>query len=316
MKKFHLIVLILLISISISPALCWSNGGYSTDPSSPVYGTHDWIAEKALNLLPYHESSFIHDNLSSYLLGTEYPDNPSFIGDTTKHHIYFDLTGDLTDDSSAVRAQTEYDIAVNFYLNNDISSTSLHLGMVTHYISDMAVFGHVMGTLTPWGTEEHHSDYETYINNNLHLFEPYITPLGLTNITAYDASITLAYDTTFGKDNQFNCTWMDTNYDFNNTQFINRCGSSLNLAVNKVASVLHTFYIQNSNSPSPSPTSTPTPVPTNTPSPTVPITSLPTPIPEPEGLNYGKLIPLLILGTIILFAFIIIATQSTEYTNI
>lgn len=27
----------------------WSNGGYSTDPSNPKYGTHDWIAERALD---------------------------------------------------------------------------------------------------------------------------------------------------------------------------------------------------------------------------------------------------------------------------
>ena len=38
-----------------------------------------------------------------------------------------------------------------------------HLGMVAHYVGDMAVFGHVMGASTPWGSETHHSDYEDYV---------------------------------------------------------------------------------------------------------------------------------------------------------
>jgi hypothetical protein len=35
---------------------------------------------------------------------------------------------------------------------------------------------------------------------------------------------------------------MDTHYDWSNIQFSNRAGESLNLAVNAVADVLHTFY--------------------------------------------------------------------------
>ncbi|MEM2355725.1 MAG: hypothetical protein QXO00_05340, partial [Candidatus Bathyarchaeia archaeon] len=66
----------------------WGNGGYSTTPDNPKYGTHDWIAEHALDWLPEAEKQFILENLAIYLYGTELPDNknaPDGIGDTAKH---------------------------------------------------------------------------------------------------------------------------------------------------------------------------------------------------------------------------------------
>jgi len=35
----------------------WSNGGYSAAPANPDYGTHDWIAEHALDWLPLAEKA-------------------------------------------------------------------------------------------------------------------------------------------------------------------------------------------------------------------------------------------------------------------
>jgi hypothetical protein len=37
---------------------------------------------------------------------------------------------------------------------------------------------------------------------------------------------------------------MNQNYDWDNATFKNRCGESLNLTVNLVADVLHTFYVR------------------------------------------------------------------------
>jgi hypothetical protein len=37
---------------------------------------------------------------------------------------------------------------------------------------------------------------------------------------------------------------MDENYNWSNPSFENRCGESLNLAVNLIADVLHTFYVK------------------------------------------------------------------------
>jgi hypothetical protein len=51
------------MSVFVMNGLAWSNGGYSADPSNPDYGTHDWIAQHALDWLPVEEKQYILDNL-------------------------------------------------------------------------------------------------------------------------------------------------------------------------------------------------------------------------------------------------------------
>jgi hypothetical protein len=153
----RLILLAIDVALVFSLVFCvqgWSNGGWSTDPSNPKYGTHDWIAQHALDWLPTGEKQFIINNLNIYLYGTELPDNPyapDGIGDTSKHHVYYYADGSLQDDSSAARAQQEYDDALNYARSGDWVNASKTLGIMTHYISDVGVFGHVMGTYTDWG---------------------------------------------------------------------------------------------------------------------------------------------------------------------
>ena len=229
----------------------WSNGGYSDDPSNPDYGTHDWIAEHALDWLPSGQKQFILNNLAWYFYGTELPDNGQAsdgIGDTGKHHVYYFANGSLQEDDAAVRAQMEYENAVNLFRTGDVVGAAKRLGVMTHYISDVAVFGHVMGSKTFWGSEHHHSDYEEYVNEKTNSpadeFNAFLAFDGsLTNTSAYDAALTLAYDTTFDVDGDLTCVWMDQNYNWDNPTFKNRCGQSLNLAVNLIADVLHTFYV-------------------------------------------------------------------------
>jgi hypothetical protein len=82
----------------------WSNGGYSADPANPDYGTHDWIAEHALDWLPLEEKQWLLDNKVSYLYGTELPDNSQAsdgVGDTTKHHVYYFANGSVQDDAGS-----------------------------------------------------------------------------------------------------------------------------------------------------------------------------------------------------------------------
>ncbi len=251
-RIIFLVVALLLVSFIAFPVYSWSNGGYSADPSNPDYGTHDWIAQHALDWLPPEEKQFILDNLASYLYGTELPDNGAAsdgIGDTVKHHVYFFSNGSLQDDASAVRAQQEYDVAVAFFESGDLVNATKRLGVMSHYICDVAVFGHVMGSATDWGNEVHHSDYENYANertnNYTDEFDTFLVFDGaLSNISAYNATLTLAYDTTFDAGGNLTCVWMDQNYDWNNATFRNRCGESLNLAVNLIADVLHMFYVE------------------------------------------------------------------------
>ena len=255
MKKILLAAFLLLTFAMLLPhsSYAWSNGGFSSDPSNPKYGTHDWIAQHALDWLPSEEKQFILGNLNLYLYGTELPDNgkvPDGIGDTTEHHFYFNSAKAVVDDVGAVRASQVYIQVLNFLKSGDFANGVKYAGAMTHYIADLAVFGHVMGAGTPWGSEHHHSDYEDYVNERMSTheseFNSYLIFDGkLETLSANDAAKNLAYDTTFDSSgNGLTCIWMDQNYDWNNPTFKNRCGESLNMAVNYLADVLHTLWLE------------------------------------------------------------------------
>ncbi len=247
--------------LSVPGASAWSNGGFSTSPNSPAYGTHDWIAQHALDWLPQSEKGYILSNLNLYLYATELPDNGGAadgIGDTTHHHIYYHANGALQDDASASRARVFYLQAIAALHSGNTSGAAKSAGIMTHYIDDVAVFGHVMGAATDWGSEQHHSDYENYIEGRTNSYNDEFNTFlafdgSLSSVTAYDGALALANDTTFDLSGSGQtAVWMDTHYDWSNTAFRDRAGESLNLAVNTVADVLHTVY----EAASPNPTTT------------------------------------------------------------
>jgi len=251
---FILLCLTLCSTASVSHVAAWGNGGYSQypPPFTPKYGTHDWIAEHALDWLPDEEKQFIADHLLDYLYGTELPDNKTIhdgIGDTAKHIVYYSSTGNLMKNSSADRAFDLYTLALNNLTSGDFATGAENAGAMSHYIADLAAFGHVMGSMTDWGKERHHSDYEDYVgrrtSNYDSEFDSYLIFDGeLAVISAYDAALKVAYDTTFDIDGDLTCVWMDQNYDWRNPVFKSRCGESLNLAVNIIADVLHTLWLE------------------------------------------------------------------------
>jgi len=305
MKKKISIIAILLLGLLIASCVGsvqgWSNGDYSADPSYPDYGTHDWIAQHALDWLPTQEKQYIIDNLAAYRYGTELSDNnnasvPGHIGDTTKHHVYFWANGSLQDDVAADRATEEYQTALNLLNAGNFSGAALTAGIMSHYIADLAVFAHVMGVNTDWGAEtgNNHPNYESYVETRTNAYsDTYNSYLlfdgDLSTISAYDAAKTLAFDTTFDGGGTYNCVWMNNNYDTSNpnSPYWIRAGESLNLAVNAVADTLHTLFISSNIQPSPTPTPTPSPSPTPTdspspsPSPSPTPTDTPTPTPSP-----------------------------------
>jgi hypothetical protein len=302
-----------IIFVALAPALCWSNGGFSANPADPDYGTHDWIAQHALDYLPSQEKQYITDNLAVYLLGTELPDNSNKsiggIGDTTNHHVYYNSAGKLVDNTAAVRANDTFNKALAYINNKDYASAAKTAGEMAHYIADIAVFAHDMGKSTDWGDEHHHSDYEDYVDTRTNTysdtFNKYLSyDDSLSTTTAYNATAVLAYDTTFGGNSHMGCVWMDTNYNWSNQVFSDRCGESLNLAVNAVADVLHTLYIESSPSPTATPTQNPTPtVPPAIASPTInnPTTATPQPTATPATPEF-PVTALLVTALIVLTA--------------
>lgn len=245
-----IMILTSMVTVSISPTWAWSNGSYSNNPAHPNYGTHDWIAQHALDWLPTEEKQYISDNLQGYLYGTELPDNGQAsdgIGDIYTHHFYYRADERIFDSLAAYRATREYNNTLNLLRNNDYANAAKNAGIMSHYISDLAVFGHVMDAGTDWGKANHLNDYETYANdqtsNYTSQFDSYLSFDGkLETVSAFSAAANLAYDTTFDIDGNLTCRWMDQNYNWSDPTFRNRAGESLNLAANYLADVLHTLY--------------------------------------------------------------------------
>lgn len=233
----------------------WSNGGFTDSGNTPWFSTHDWIALHAAEWLPAEERWWIERNVDYFLLGTELPDNsghPWGIGDTSLHHVYYSSVRVLTDASAANRANAESLLALSFLNAGNYSFAALQAGIMSHYIVDVAVFGHVMGADTDWGPENHHSDYEsaTETRTNEYPTDDFTAYLNydnaLSTLDAYNATTEIAYDTTFGGSNNLTCNWMDANYNWSDPVFRNRAGESINLATNILTDTLHTLYL-NSN---------------------------------------------------------------------
>ena len=239
-----------LLTLSSPVASAWSNGGYSSDQSNPDYGTHDWIAEMALNLQTRDVTFLKTTYHSEFLLGTEAPDNSAFIGDSTKHHVYFYSSHQVQDDICAVKASSIYDIALGYILSGDYHSAAFDIGVMAHYISDPGVFGHTMGAYTDWGEEVHHQDYETKVESVITtLSQP--TGLSLGDSDAYGATLDLGENVTFGTGSIKSNIWMDSNYNWADGIFYASALASLYKSVEAVAAVVNHLMIEASTAPPP-----------------------------------------------------------------
>lgn len=249
-----MLLLVLLFAIGIQPqTVAWSNGGYSSDPDNPDYGTHDWIADKAL-AIQTKDASFLKTTYHArFLLGTEAPDNTAYIGDSTNHHVYYYSSGDLQDGKSAIRASQMYQIALGYLASEDLDNAAYYIGAMTHYLADVGVFGHTMGSGTDWGAEDHHPDYENAIQSMTgSLDSP--TGMSLGDSDAYAATIDLAYKITFGGGVIMPNIWMDTNYSWADSTFVTSAMASLNSSVAAVAAVVNHLLVEASSaSTSPEP---------------------------------------------------------------
>ncbi|MCX8153067.1 MAG: hypothetical protein N3E52_01375 [Candidatus Bathyarchaeota archaeon] len=142
----------------------------------------------------------------------------------------------MQDAASAVKAQEGYAKAVSAFNAKNFAEAAKCLSMATHYIADMAVYGHVMGAGTDWGAESdaNHSNYESYVqtrtNNYVDDFTSFLIFDGnLYVLSAYDVALALAYDTTFDVDGDLTCVWIDAHYNWCYAAFRKRAGESLNL---------------------------------------------------------------------------------------
>ena len=257
-SRLGLTILLSLLVLALPSAAAWSNGGYSADPDNPDYGTHDWIADMALNIQTKNVTFLKTTYHAKLLLGTEAPDNPEYIGDSTNHHVYFSSDHLIEDDVCADRAESLYQIALGNLKSGNYEVAAYDIGAMVHYIADLGVFGHTMGAYTDWGTETHHSDYEAEFEDRLSSLSP-PTGISLGDSDAYDATLDLAEDITFGVGAIKANTWMDINYDWSDAAFYASAMASLNRSVAAVASAInHLIAEAESSFPPPDPEPPPT----------------------------------------------------------
>lgn len=265
---------VLLIAFFSLPLRAWNNGPQGdalTDESHPScdivpYGTHDWIADRARALLPSEERAWLDKHLKLFLLGTEAPDSnkiPQACGapesgykDSARHNVYWNA--DYTEfcagaDDAAALAQKRFEQALEVLKVGQEAQAAYYAGAMAHYIADVAQFGHVSDN-TACGNEnfdeKHHSDYEDFVEKQIDQFEsplfgPYIVyDGGFISLNAYEAVVAVSKITAQGGGKTKPAGWMDQSYNPQDPEFMNSVGDSLNRAVNALADVLHTLYVQ------------------------------------------------------------------------
>ncbi len=243
-------VMIIAAVLAAPQAFAWGNGGYSSNPEYPDYGTHDWIADKALAFQTADVTFLLTTYHADYLLGTEAPDNDAYIGDSYNHHVYYRASGELQTDVGSARAREMYQSALASLKSSDFEHAAYYAGAMAHYISDVGAYGHTMGASTDWGPSPHHEDYEDHVHTMLgSLAAPQATAIPWND--AYNATLSLARTTTFGSGTIKTNSWMETNYDWANPVFRSSCIESLNESVRAVASALGLLLSQAGGYPVP-----------------------------------------------------------------
>jgi len=246
-RKIILIAIAMIaLCVSVIPrAQAWGNGGYSADPLNPDYGTHDWIAEMALTIQTKDVTFLTTTYHAKFLLGTEAPDNPAYIGDSTNHHFYFYANGEVQDDKSAVRASQMYQVALGYLVVGDLENAAYYIGAMTHYIADVGVFAHTMGSGTDWGSETHHLDYEQEVEARYSSWG--IGGLMLGDEDTYNATRALAWTVTFGGGHYgqvLGNTYMDDHYDWTWASFEVSAMFSVSQTIETVAEVINHLLVE------------------------------------------------------------------------
>ncbi len=207
----------------MNSSLAWKNGSYAYTSTeydyATDYGTHDWIADAALDALSAAATSswsWLKDRVTIYLLGTEAPDNSGIsitldgtavtgFGDTTWHHIYYNEDGTISnnEDDAALRAKACGDLADSYLEANKLDLAAFYLGAMAHYIGDLAMFSHCAPNNVPphnLDFDTYHSTIEGYVltrsdkNNDKEEFFK-ISSFTPANVTPYNAAKNLGWDT-------------------------------------------------------------------------------------------------------------------------
>jgi hypothetical protein len=113
---------------------------------------------------------------------------------------------------------------------------------MAHYIGDVSQYGHSLRD------EVHHSDYEVWAAGrtdsfNAGAFESAIALGSLVHRSPFVAARRISHATFAGQGNILSASRMDALFPTKPPEFIASVKAFLNLAVNELADVLHTFFV-------------------------------------------------------------------------
>lgn len=252
---------LVLALLPAQSGLAWNNGqsgNANTDTaaecSNPPYATHDWVAEQALMLLPQAERDWLMPFKAVYLIGTEAPDFKHIpTACQTPHSGYDDRNqghsvewasdgSQMVKDRAAQRAQEEYNKAAIAFRQGNRRAAAFYLGAMAHYIGDVSQYGHSVPN------ETHHGNYERWVAQrtgsfNAGTFESFIVLDSLVRRSAYTAVKRISRVTARGRGNILSAAQMDSLWSTKPQSYLDSIGHSLNLGVNELADVLHTFFL-------------------------------------------------------------------------
>jgi hypothetical protein len=254
----RLSTLLLLVILAVSLE-AWSGGpggvtltGRMDDCGDAMHSVHDWIADHARALLPPEERAWLDPFRNMYLLGTKAPEHrdiPPTCG--TPNTGYGDrYSGDPPGTDSAgtivalagMRAQQEYDNAVDAFADGDLTAAAYYLGAMAYYIGDVSQHGHA------YPTEEQRAAYSRWLGGytsdfTAGVFESYVEAGSLVRRRPYTAVTRIAKATSEGQGDVLPAAEMHALFPDKEREWLDSVGASLNLASNEIAGVLHRFYL-------------------------------------------------------------------------
>jgi hypothetical protein len=205
-------------------------------------------------LLPQAERDWLMPFKAVYLIGTEAPDfkhiptacqtpHPGYDDRSSGHSVeWASDSSHMVNDRAAKRAQEEYNKAAIAFRQGNPRAAAFYLGAIAHYIGDVSQYAHSIPN------ETHHSNYERFVATrtdsfNAGNFESYIALDSLVRRSAYTAVKRISLVTARGKREILSAADMDSRWPTKGQAYLDSIGHSLNLGVNELADVLHTFFL-------------------------------------------------------------------------
>jgi hypothetical protein len=138
--------------------------------------------------------------------------------------------------------QEEYNKAAIAFRQGNPRAAAFYLGAMAHYIGDVSQYGHSV----PF--EAHHSDYERFVATRTASFgaadfQSFIVLDSLVRRSAYTAVKRISRVTARGEGPILSAAQMESLWSTKPQSYLDRIGHSLNLGVNELADVLHTFFL-------------------------------------------------------------------------